>query len=84
MRTLNDMYFRMKVRGSKMIDVAKVMVSDFLHKENGEVNIVATVVLCGVAVMLAIVFREAIAGLIRDVVGAISGNAKNVVVQPVA
>ena len=47
----------------------------FLRDEKGEVNIVAIVVLIGIAVALAIIFRKAIVGLINDLLDKITGNA---------
>lgn len=40
--------------------VAGAKLYNFFHDEKGEVNIVATVVLIGIAVILAIVFKDAI------------------------
>ena len=52
-----------------------------LRDERGEVNIVATVVLIGIAVVLAIVFKDAISNLIKSLLNQIAGNANNVI-QP--
>ena len=49
-----------------------------LSDEKGEVNVVAIVVLIGVAVLLAIIFRDAIADLLNGLfskIGESSGNA---------
>ena len=46
----------------------------FLRDEKGEVNIVAIVILIGIAVALAIVFRKAIMGLITDLLDKIRTN----------
>ena len=54
-------------------------VRDFFSKENGEVNIVAIVVLIGVAVILAIVFKDAIKKLIDALFTAIQGNANDAI-----
>ena len=51
----------------------------FLTDEKGDVNIVSMVVLIGIAVLLAIVFREAISNLIKSLLNTISGNATNAV-----
>ena len=58
---------------------AKARVQAFLTDEKGEVNIVSVVVLIGIAVLLAIVFREAISNLIKSLLNTISGNATNAV-----
>lgn len=49
----------------------------FLYDEKGEVNIVAIVVLIGIAVLLAIVFRKQIEDLLKTLFRQISGNATN-------
>ena len=38
---------------------AKCKVRDFMYREDGDVNIVSIVVLIGIAIILAIVFRKA-------------------------
>lgn len=62
----------------------KDRVDCFLHDEKGEVNIVAIVVLIGIAVVLAIVFKDAIGELITDLLDTITGNAKKAATDPVA
>lgn len=47
----------------------------FLRNERGEVNVVAIVVLIAVAVVLALLFKDQIARLIRDMIDGISGKA---------
>lgn len=58
---------------------AKWGVQDFFTKENGEVNIVSIVVLCGIAVLLALLFQEKMTSLITDLFTTISGNAVDAV-----
>lgn len=60
---------------------AKNKVDRFLNDERGEVNIVAIVILIGIAVVLAIIFKDAISNLIKDLLNQISGNANNAI-QP--
>lgn len=62
-----------KVMGVK----AKAM--NFICDESGEVNIVTTVVLIGVAVALALVFRTEIESLITTLLGSIKTNATTVI-----
>lgn len=57
---------------------AKAKLHKFFKEEKGEVNIVTMVVLIGIAVLLAIVFKDAISGLINDLLGGISEKAKSV------
>ena len=63
--------------------VLKLKVMGFLKDEKGEVSIVSMVVLIGVAVLLAIVFKDAIGGLIQKLLKTIEGNANNVVNQQI-
>ena len=59
-------YYKMRLKNA---------VRDFFIEENGEVNVVAIVVLIAVAVTLALLFKTQIAGLIRTLIGKISGKA---------
>ena len=54
----------------------------FFKEEKGEVNIVAMVVLIGIAVILALIFKDAIAGLINSMLENIQGNANNAMKDP--
>ena len=51
----------------------------FVKDEKGEVNIVAIVVLIGIAVLLAIIFRGAIENLLKTLFGTIENNATNAI-----
>lgn len=62
---------------------AKMKIREFCTKEDGDVNIVSIVVLIGIAVLLAIVFKDAIGGLINDLLETITGNATGAVNNPV-
>lgn len=53
----------------------KLRAEEFFTNEDGDTNIVSMVVLIGIAVLLAIVFKDAIAELIQDLLDAITGNA---------
>lgn len=55
----------------------------FFEEEKGAVDIVAIVVIIGVAVLLAIVFKDQLGELIGDLFGTISGNATDVVNKPI-
>ncbi|MCR5477244.1 MAG: flagellin-like protein [Lachnospiraceae bacterium] len=48
-----------------MGSMAKQKVKDFLYDEKGDVNIVSIVVLIGVAVVLALLFRKQIQALLE-------------------
>ena len=55
--------------------MAKYKMHAFLTDEDGDVNIVSMVVLIGIAVLLAIVFRDAIKSLITSLLKTIEKNA---------
>ncbi len=59
----------------------QAQLNKFLHDEKGEVNIVAVVILIGIAVVLAIIFKDAISNLIKSLLNQIQGNANNAI-QP--
>lgn len=58
---------------------AQVFASKFLYEENGDVNIVSMVVLIGIAVLLAVVFKNQISGLLTKLFETITNNATNAV-----
>ena len=62
-----------------LLVMAKYRLHAFLTDEDGDVNIVSMVVLIGIAVLLAIVFRDAISNLIKSLLNTISNNATNAV-----
>ena len=66
-----------------MMTVAKAKMNRFLYDERGDVNIVSIVVLVGIAVLLAIVFKDAIGTLLTDLLDTITGNATGAVNDPV-
>ena len=53
--------------------------NEFIEEERGDVNVVSIVVLIGVAVILAVVFKGAITDLINSLVDTIKNNATNAV-----
>lgn len=57
----------------------KIQVMSFLTDEEGDTNIVSMVVLIGIAVLLAIVFKDAIGSLIEGLLDTITQNAKDAV-----
>lgn len=59
--------------------MARYKMHAFLTDEDGDVNIVSMVVLIGIAVLLAIVFRDAIKTLITNLLDTISQNATDAV-----
>ena len=62
---------------------AKAKLNCFLHDERGDVNIVSIVVLIGVAVLLAIVFKDAIGELLESLLNTIKNNATGAVNNPI-
>lgn len=51
----------------------------FVTSEEGEVNVVAIVVLIGIAIILAILFRDRISKLLGTLFGTIEGNATSAI-----
>ena len=58
---------------------AKFKLSQLITDEKGEVNIVAIVVLIGIAVLLALVFKEQIENLLESLFATITENATDAV-----
>ena len=58
---------------------AKMKLREFCKKEDGDVNVVSIVVLIGVAVLLAIIFRGAISNLLKSLFNTIEQNANNAI-----
>ena len=58
---------------------AKMRLRELFSDEKGEVNIVAIVVLIGIAVLLALIFKDQITALLKRLFGTISENANNAV-----
>ncbi|MDR2665402.1 MAG: flagellin-like protein [Oscillospiraceae bacterium] len=52
---------------------------DFISRDGGEVNIVAVVVLIGIALILAILFRRQIQSLLETLFESINQNAENAI-----
>ena len=59
--------------------MAKMKLRSFFSDEKGEVNIVAIVVLIGIAVLLALIFKDQIEGLLETLFGTITENANDAV-----
>ncbi len=59
--------------------MAKLKLRSFFSDEKGEVNIVAIVVLIGIAVILALTFKDEIEKLLEKLFETISGNAVDAV-----
>lgn len=60
---------------------AKMKLAEFFKKENGDVNVVSIVILIGIAVLLAVIFKGRITKLLNDLFDTIEGSAKNAVTQ---
>ncbi len=58
---------------------AKQRIIEFVYDEDGEVNIIAMIVLLAIAIALAVVFREYIIGLFKRIWGAINSSADNAI-----
>lgn len=62
-----------------MATMARMKIRNFFSDEKGEVNIVAIVVLIGIAVLLALIFKEQIENLLDTLFGTITENANKAV-----
>ena len=62
-----------------MMLTAKLKFQQFCSNEEGDVNIVSIVVLIGIAVLLAIIFKDSITELIEGMLETITGNAEKAV-----
>lgn len=60
-------------------NIAKLKLGKFFSEEKGEVNIVAIVVLIGIAVLLALFFKDQIMALLQTLFTTITGQATNAV-----
>ncbi len=65
----------------RMYIAAQAKWNKFRKEERGDVNIVSIVVLCGIVIALAIVFRDQLAEVIEHVLQTVQGRADSVVVQ---
>lgn len=72
------MFQKIKTRATRMTVAAQCKARDFIRKENGDVNIVSIVVLIGIAVLLAIVFKKQVTNLINNLFTTIGNKANNV------
>ena len=59
----------------------KTKFNKLLKEERGEVNVVAIVVLIGIAILLALIFKEQISNLLETLFRAISDNAEKAVTE---
>ena len=59
--------------------MAQLKLREFCSKENGDVNVVSIVVLIGIAVLLALIFKGAISNLLNSLFSTIQGNATNAI-----
>ncbi len=61
--------------GKMMLNYVKNAARKFFTNERGDVNVVAIVVLIAVAVVLALLLKDQLANLIRNMISAITGKA---------
>ena len=66
---------KMMILGS----IAKMKLRDLFTDEKGEVNIVAIVILIGIAVILALIFKDQIKALLETLFGTITNNVTDAV-----
>ena len=76
---LTAMYVKANILTKRAKEKVVETVKDVFTEETGDVNVVAIVVLIGVAVLLAIVFKEQIAEILKTLFEKIKTNATNTV-----
>ena len=76
---LTAMYVKASILTKRAKEKVVETVKDVFTDETGEVNVVAIVVLIGVAVLLAIVFKEQIAKILGTLFEKIKTNSTNTV-----
>ena len=62
-----------------LCNMAGRKLKEFFSEEKGEVNIVAIVVLIGIAVLLALIFKDQITNLLNTLFGTITDKATSAV-----
>lgn len=75
-------YLYSQIRIQKFGETAKEKVSEIFADETGDVNVVAIVVLIGVAVLLAVLFKDQVGAMLKTLFDKIGGNATNAVNTP--
>lgn len=76
---LTAMYVKASILTKRAKEKVVETVKDVFTDETGDVNVVAIVVLIGVAVLLAIVFKERIAKILKSLFEKIDTNAGDAV-----
>ena len=64
---------------SALFAVAYCRINAFLFDEDGAVDIVAIVVLIGIAILLAVIFKDQITNLLNDLFDTINQNASDAI-----
>lgn len=62
-------------------NIARLKVKDFFKDESGAVDIVAIVVLMGIVVLVALVFKKQLTNLATNLFATITGKATDAVTQ---
>lgn len=55
--------------------------NEFLYQEDGDVNIVSIVVLIGIVIIVAVIFKDSISKLVKELFEKITTNAKNAITK---
>lgn len=67
----------------RMYIAAQAKWNKFRKEERGDVNIVSIVVLCGIVIALAVVFRKQLASLITNVMSEVETKASKVATEEI-
>lgn len=82
---LTALYIRASILSKNAKDKTKEIIKNLFVDETGGLNVVEIVVLIGVAVLLAVVFKDQIAGILKTLFGKINGSAGEAIQkEPVA
>lgn len=77
------MFEKMNAKLISLYVAAQCKAYDFLHKEDGDVNIVSIVVIIGIVILLAVVFKDAIGELLKSMFETIESGANSVITEEV-
>lgn len=75
------MFRKINMMATRMAVTAQCKAIEFVKKENGDVNVVSIVVLIGIAVLLAVIFKKQAGKLINNLFKTIGNNANNAIAK---
>ena len=79
---LTALYIRASILSRNAKDKTKEMIKNFFVDETGALTVIEIVIMIGIAVLLAILFKDQIGGLLNKLFGDIKTNATNTITTP--